>query len=476
MTTAREGTGDRRFDVRDVAVIGAGPSGLAAAKYLQAQGVFASITVYEQQAEVGGIWNYSARPTETLHVPQESALCPPDEPIWPDPGGPPVFPSLMYDALHTNIPGALMQYSDLAFPAGSLVFPARQAVQRYLVEYSQEVRRLICFSARVAEVRLRRSADADADRDRWDLRVQCTATGRVSERTVDAVVVATGHYATAFVPAVAGLGEFHAAHPGVVTHAKLYRAAAPAFVGKKVVVVGNAASGLDIASQVARVCRRPLLLSARTPTEPEMLVGHEGCEERPAIAEFLARDRGIRFVDGSVETDIDAVVFCTGYLFSFPFLQSLRPALVTDGRRVYGLYKDLLHIEHPTLAFPGLPIKVVPFPLSESQAAIVARAWAGVLRLPSRAEMRQWEEEQEGRRGEAFHVYPKGGDVEYINGTYDWITGSSSVGKEPPRWNERLVWMRTCYRQAKLTFEQTGCKATSLEELGLRFEARQDTV
>lgn len=41
----------------NVAVIGAGPSGLVSAKYALAQGF--DVTVYEQNFELGGIWSYT---------------------------------------------------------------------------------------------------------------------------------------------------------------------------------------------------------------------------------------------------------------------------------------------------------------------------------------------------------------------------------------------------------------------------------
>jgi cation diffusion facilitator CzcD-associated flavoprotein CzcO len=53
------GHAEHDFSVNRVAVIGAGPCGLAAAKYLSAQKAFDTVVVYERQTEVGGVWNYS---------------------------------------------------------------------------------------------------------------------------------------------------------------------------------------------------------------------------------------------------------------------------------------------------------------------------------------------------------------------------------------------------------------------------------
>ncbi|KAL8418321.1 hypothetical protein RB594_001796 [Gaeumannomyces avenae] len=452
------------FKVKKVAIIGAGPCGLSAAKYLVAQKAFDEIVIFEQSTEVGGVWNYSKTPTSTLRVPQTDPFCPPDPPIFPADGAPALFPSPMYDLLHTNIPSPLMRFSDLAFPPGLPIFPPREAVQDYLVEYSQDVRSLVRFSTRVKDVRLRR----DGDIDQWDMDTEATDGSNAKSFTFDAVVVASGHYATTYTPEIANIRAFHSTHPGVITHAKLYRSPA-SYAGKRVVVVGNSASGVDIAKQVQRAGAR-VLLSVREPTAEDQLE-HIGAEEVPDITEFLVAEKGVRFRDGRVEQRIDAIIFCTGYLFAFPFLESLEPPLLTNGRRVYGLYKDFLHIDHPTLAFPGLPIKVVPFPFSEGQAAIFARIWANALPLPSERDMREWEDRAVQERGPAFHVYPKDGDVEYLKEMHAWASKAAG-GKEPPIWTEEQVWQRHTHTAAKLQFEKTGRVAASLSELGFDFEPK----
>src|SRR3569833_630074 len=450
------------YDVQDVAIIGAGPSGLAAAKYLVAQGTFRNIVIYEQQSEIGGVWNYSEKPSSVLHVPQVSPFCPPDPPVRPQEpaSGPPVFPGPMYELLNTNIRGIVMAYTDQAFADDAPIFPSRQMVQEYLVEYARDIRQLIRFSVRVKDVQLR----GDRGKDAWDIYSESTVDGEPMLETFDAVVVANGHYDTMFIPEIQNIKAFHEAHPEIITHSKLYRRP-DAFAGKKVVVVGNSASGLDIAQQISRVCKAPLLLSVRSPTPP-IIIESAGCLETAPIEEFLVHERGVRFRDGRVETDIDAVVFCTGYLYSFPFFRDDQPWLLNDGRRINGLYLDLIHIDHPTLAFPGLPKKIVPFPLCESQAAVFARVWSNVLSLPSREAMKAWEETQARERSDDFFVYPKGGDARYITEIHDWIMRNPGPGKEPPIWSDRRQLAREVHAEVKLRFDRTGRCAKSLQELG----------
>lgn len=452
------------FNVKKVAVVGAGPCGLSAAKYLVAQQCF-EVVVYEQNPEVGGVWLYSRKPSDKLYVPQTSPFCEPDPPVIPNDADGPVFASPMYELLHTNIPWTIMKYGDLDFPKDSLIFPSRQGVEDYLVEYSQDVRHLISFATQVKAVNLRR----EDNQDKWDIETENLVDGQQSRDTFDAVVVASGHYSTTFIPDVKNIKEFHAAHPGVLSHSKTYRVPED-FANKKVMVVGNAASGLDIAAQISRHCKGPLLLSVHEPT-PEENLAHVGAEEVPAIEEFLVEEKGVRLADGRVERDFDAIVYCTGYLFTFPFLNTLTPGLVSDGRRVYGLYKHLFHIDHPTLAFQGLPIRVVPFPVAEAQAAVCAGVWSNSIALPSTKEMSLWEEEEAERRGKGFHVFPKLGDSALLDEFREWTKQSSSgKGKEPPVWSEEQKWQRITYIEAKLKFEMTGRKAKSLADLGFVYQ------
>ncbi|KAF3056565.1 Thiol-specific monooxygenase [Daldinia childiae] len=480
------------FNVKNIAVIGAGPSGLAAAKYLLAQdGAFSRIDVFEQQAEVGGVWNYSPvpRPAEALPVPQTDAHPKrPDPPVYVPEGKVPLFPSPMYDDLHTNIPHTLMKYSDLAFPEGCDIFPTRSDVQAYLVEYARDVRHLIKFSTQVTDVSLRsvEGQPRGREQEQWDVRTTDLLTGEETTETYDAVVVASGHYSTPYIPdSVEGIAAFHAKHLGVISHSKLYRNAEP-YRGKKVVVVGTGASGLDIAAQIQRVCKTPLILSAQTAAPPETLEHIGNPVQVGQIKRFLIEERGVEFFpldededdsagkkerrETRIETDIDAILFSTGYLYTFPFLPTI--PLVTNGRQVHGLAKHLLHIAHPTLAFPGLPIKVIPFPLTESQGAVLARLWSNTVPLPPVSVLKQWaREDGEGTSEGKYHVFPKGGDGRYINGLYEWLEKESlgGRGKEPPHWDAEMLWQRGIYAEAKMQYEKTGKKAKTLEELGFRY-------
>ncbi|KAI0192174.1 hypothetical protein F4808DRAFT_443205 [Astrocystis sublimbata] len=520
------------FDIDRICIIGAGPSGLTSAKHLQAEGFSPSqIDIYEQQDDVGGVWNYH-NPSEdkdeyadyVFDSDEEASTAPGSgacslPSLSQKPRKPPTFSNPMYDGLYTNIPHTLMRYSDLAFAPGGKekgtheaceIFPRRQVVQEYLLQYAREVRSLVRFSTQVEHVSLQTpSADASKGastgeasliRDRWTVHSKNLLTNAPHTEVYSAVVVATGHYSTPYIPsAVPEMSGFAAAHPGVISHAKTYDTAS-AFANKRVVVVGSGPSGIDIASQISNVCESPLVISARSPIPGDM-AAYLGAGDKVrmvgTITRFLIDERGIEVRSAPTDLNdttgeiteriinIDAIIFCTGYLYTFPFmtpssLPSSTPNLTTDGRRVHGLARHFIHICHPTLVFPALPIKIIPFPLAEAQAAVFSRLWANRLPLPSHEEMRDWEREDEegkgleGQRvpGKSFHTFPKGGDARYINALYEWSMRARDecvkARKEPPQWGEDQLWQRTIYAEAKIQFEKTGRKATTLRELGYR--------
>jgi len=447
------------FSVKRVAIIGAGPSGLAAAKFLRAEEHFDTIDIFEQQSEVGGIWHYTPSSGEKVPIPSTDPNVPLEKPIWPDGSKAPIFSNPMYEHLNTNIPKQLMGFSDQAFPAESLLFPARQDVQQYLVKYSQDVRDIISFSTQVDDVRPLKES-------RWEVITKSTITGVSKTNEYDAVIVSNGHYSVPLIPSVTGIEAFDAAYPNLITHSKIYRSP-ESFTDKKVIVVGSGASGLDIGTQISFVSKKPLLCSVRSPLPQKF---GQAKEEVPPIAEYLVEEKGVRFEDGRIEKDIDAIVYCTGYFYSYPFLKALDPT-VTNGRRAVGVYEHVFDIAHPTLAFLALTQKVIPFPIAEIQSAAIAGVWSNRLELPTQEKMQTWEKKrvEEAGEGTNFHVfgYPK--DAEYINGFHDWVK-LSGFKKEPTYWGPEQLWCREIYADVRKKWVETGSIAKSMEELGFKFD------
>lgn len=353
-----------------VAIIGAGAAGLTAAEELLRVGV--DITIFERADIVGGIWNYTTE-------------------VEPDPLGqvPDVerIHASIYDGLRTNLPRDVMAFDD--FPMDTLDederrYPGHRTIARYLANYakSRDLERHIRFNARVT--------NCHVEDDQWIVSTQAT-----SER-FDSLVVCNGHYSVPHVPALPGIEGF----AGRMVHSHNYREPTP-FEGRVVALLGTAASGVDLANEIAAVAREVYWSGP-------MFDGLDDDKRRVdnvTYAATLERFDGDRVVfgDGNVSEPIDDFVFCTGFHYRFPFL----PDLDTSRDWVPRLYREVLSIDHPNLAFIGLPFKVVPFPLCQIQARWLAALWAGRFELPSGAELEahcvQFERDREDEPDRHFH-------------------------------------------------------------------------
>ncbi len=186
-----------------MAIIGAGVAGLACAK--SASEYDLEPTIFERADEPGGLW----RPASGL--------------VWP--------------ALTTNISRFTCVFSDHSWPANTPDFPAAPAVAEYLLSYGRrfELTRFIKTRCDVTSLL--------AEGSGW--RVIWKHQGQRSSRLFDAAVVASGYFAQPIVPALDG--EFD----GIALHSGSYRGAAQ-LNGRRVVVVGMAFSGFEIAAELAQ--------------------------------------------------------------------------------------------------------------------------------------------------------------------------------------------------------------------------------
>ena len=454
-------------------------------RYLLTEDYFDIIDVFEQQASFGGVWNYTNETHGTIDIPQINPHQPLEDPIWrstkPSRNGvideEPIatFVSPMYDHLETNIPHIIMKHSDKPLEDNQL-FPSRETILNYLEEYAQDIQHLVHFQTQVTDVRLQNQEGQDI----WIVGSKDLQTSNLSSNTYDAVIVANGHYTVPSIPSMTGIEAWNEAYPGVITHSKHYRRPSP-YSNKKVLIVGNSASGTDIASQIATVSLHPLLLSSHSKSEL-FPFSASFKQDVPEITEFLPSsqfNRAVRFADDRIETDLDAILFATGYHYSFPFLSSLTPPLSPTGARVENLYQHIFYIPSPSLAFIGLPSKIVPFRTFEAQAALIARVWAGRLSLPPEEEMWEWEREVVKRRGDGrgFHVLPYPTDFEYHDSLVEWAGKADDEErgkrKKERKWDEKEYWARGRFPAIKAKFTERGegrHEVKTMEELGFDYE------
>lgn len=147
-------------------------------------------------------------------------------------------------------------------------------------------------------------------------------------------------------------------------------------------VIGSGSSSVDIAIMLCKVCPEVIYSQHYPYTEdavfPENLRIVEDTQELTAT--------GVLLKDGS-QHSVDAILYCTGFYYSYPFLTT-DSGIVVDDNCVEPLYKQLININHATMAFIGLHYHLCIQLVMDLQARFCMSFWAGSGRkFPSKAEM-----------------------------------------------------------------------------------------
>ncbi|KAM4547274.1 uncharacterized protein V3H82_020915 isoform 1-T2 [Fundulus diaphanus] len=349
-----------------VAVVGAGAAGLCAARHILSRpGTFTPPVVFELSGNVGGTWCY-------------------EEQVGTYPNGRPVLSS-MYRDLRTNLPKEVMMFPDFPFDPQLSSFLPHQEVQRYLESYCQhfQVRPHIRFNTAVESVTpVSTTTDGEERKVTWAV-TSSDSSGHQKTETFDAVFVCSGHYSDPHVPDIPGIQNFK----GQVLHSHAYRSAEP-FSGRTVLVLGAKASGLDISMELVKAGAK-VTLSHRYPplTVPLPL----GIQQSSCVA-AVEDDGTIRLQDGSARR-ADVLMFCTGYNFSYPFLDPAQLGLEVQDHLVSPLYRYMLPPAFPSLFFIGICKIICPFPNFNCQVQFALAVLDGSVRLPPQERM----EEEVGR-------------------------------------------------------------------------------
>jgi dimethylaniline monooxygenase (N-oxide forming) len=151
------------------------------------------------------------------------------------------------DFARTNISRYSCGFSDLAWPPDSDVFPIRRDLAGYLRLYADsfELRRHVRFGTHVGAVRATRDG-------RWQ--VGWTNADGAGNAVFDQVVIGSGCFEAPFRPLFPGLSDFG----GAVIHSVACDTAAALrarFAGMRVLVVGAAFSGTEVAAELAPYAR-----------------------------------------------------------------------------------------------------------------------------------------------------------------------------------------------------------------------------
>ncbi|KAK9712157.1 monooxygenase [Basidiobolus ranarum] len=428
--------------IKRIAIIGAGASGLATAKTLLSQLTSPKIKIFERNSSVGGTWIYSEKRGPKVYFPSV-------DPLIADPEDPPRnYNSSIYSSLRTNLPHPVMSFRDHPFPEDTPLFPGHGNVLENLEAFATENELLpyITFNTVVQHL--------DYVEDQW--KVTLLSDGKKQTEDFDAVIVCSGHYYVPYIPNIKGLHELSEKQPNRLLHSREYKRP-EIYKDMSVMVVGAASSGIDIARDLSFHCKsvyqsvRNNQGSADIGESPGTGSASENKIQFKPEMEFIdTTNNKIHFVDGTQLDIPDVILFATGYLYSFPFLSQLErtnksvekvdddSVLITDGMQVHNVYQQIFYIPNPTLAFIGLPVKVVPFPMAQYQAAYVAQVFSEKVNLPSQQEMKEWYQEQlEKVHGRDIHILNGPKEAEYCNRLSDFTKGV--IPKVPEWWVEMRV-------------------------------------
>ncbi len=380
-------------------VIGAGPSGIAAAKNCLVAGI--PVVVYEKGDKVGGNWVFNAK---TGH-------------------------SSVYDNTHIISSRAWSEYEDFPMPPDYPDYPSHRQLQSYFESYARHfgVMDAIRFGHTVEQVR-------PLEGNRWEVHVR-DASGVGTVDVFDALMVANGHHWDPKIP------EYPGHFDGRFLHSHDFKGVDESWRGARVLVIGGGNSACDVAVESARVATT-VKLSMRSPQwfMPKFMFGkptdvlasgsnwvpsrvrqvlfrlllrvlqgryreyglpenprppltqhptlnsdlldfirHGRIVPRPGVASLAGQD--VVFTDGRREP-FDVICACTGFWTTFPFFD----ASLVDFQRLekIPLYRKMLHPTYPTLYFIGLfqPLGCI-WPLADYQARIAALELLGRYRRPA---------------------------------------------------------------------------------------------
>lgn len=384
-----------------VCIIGAGSSGVAAAKALKEKGV--AFDCYEIGSQIGGMWRYQ----------NDNGL------------------SSAYRSLHIDTSRKNLGYSDFPIPDHYPDFLSHFQVIEYFESYAKHfgVMEHIRFKTRVHKV--------EPQNDMW-----LVTLDDGTQKRYRSVLVANGHL---WDPRTA---EFDGHFDGEQLHSHHYKTPEP-FRDKNVLIVGIGNSAVDIAVDVCKGAKSTLLSTRRSAwIMPKYVMGypidrvsayiartfrlptrytrslvrriaylvtgdqarfgiprpkHEIWREHATLSQELIPYCGhgwirvkpnikqlqgsqVQFEDGTTEP-VDVIIQATGYKTTFPFLD---PSLfeVTDGK--VELYRRMLPVNLPGLYMVGLVQPIGPtIPLVEVQARWLASVLSGETALPPKSVMQQ---------------------------------------------------------------------------------------
>ena len=163
---------------------------------------------------------------------------------------------------------------------------------------------------------------------------------------------------------------------------------------------------------------------------------HPKIQKHPSIERVS--NRTVHLVNGDCITDVDHILFGTGYSWTLPFL----PSVSVRNHRVPELYQHVVWQRDPTLLFIGAVAAGLTFKVFEWQSVLAARLLAGRATLPPLEEMKNWEAERVKSRGDGVKFTLLFPDFEDYFETVRRLAGEGEEGKGRKLPKFRREWVR----------------------------------
>jgi len=345
-----------------VAIIGAGPSGLAQLRAFQslaqAGADVPEVVCFEKQDDWGGLWNYTWR----------TGL---------DEYGEPVHGS-MYRYLWSNGPKEGLEFADYSFEEhfGKQIasYPPRAVLFDYIEGrvIKAGVRDQIRFRTPVRQV------DWNESTQQFSVRTHDLVKDVETTEAFDHVIVASGHFSTPNVPQFDGMDRFN----GRVLHAHDFRDAVE-FRDKNILIIGTSYSAEDIGSQCWKYGAKSITVSHRTAA-----MGYDwpdNWQEVPLLTSVAGNT--CTFKDGTTK-EVDAIILCTGYQHHFPFMSEDLRLKTANRLATNDLYKGVAYVPNPKLFYLGMQDQWYTFNMFDAQAWWARDVIMGKIDVPDEAVMR----------------------------------------------------------------------------------------
>ena len=345
-----------------IAIIGAGPSGMAQLRAFEAAKAagreIPELVCFEKQDDWGGQWNYDWRTGIDAH-------------------GEPVHSS-MYRNLWSNGPKEALEFAEYTFdehfgrPISS--YPPRAVLWDYINGRAESsgVKKYVQFATAVRWVQF------DEETKTFSVTVEDLKTKQTTTSEFDQVIVASGHFSVPNVPHFEGIETFQ----GALCHAHDFRGA-ESLAGKDVLLIGASYSAEDIGVQAYKMGAKSVTFSYRS--APMGFDWPADVEELPLVTHFEGSTA--HFANG-VSRAFDAVVLCTGYLHHYPYLPS---DLALDSPNCLypdGLYRGVVSEANNALFYLGAQDQWFTFNMFDAQAWYVRDVILGDVALPTALEQR----------------------------------------------------------------------------------------